>query len=632
MFRIAGALRPRRKQVQDFSALGSSAGRGGGHGGTVSSRILELEDWRIGLALLTAKSAGWDKTDAPAIADPAGNVLVLAGTVDNAEDLWKDLVGGSSRLPDGSRPPDAEILLAALRTWGPSVIERLLGQWAFAWCDRENMRVVLARDHLGSRPLFVRTRSDEVTFASDITAVVKLSGTRFDIHAPSVSAFLNQSLLSTDDASLLSGIRMLPAGTFLEIDLNRDALQPEPTTYWSVPVSSESVRSMSPDAVAQRLRDLFFEAVGRAMPTTGSVGIPLSGGVDSSAVAAVALRHRPEAPLHLITAGSDDASDESGFAARVAADLGQPIERIDLASVPKRALTLLEAVTSENEAPLGNFSIVAYHLLLEAVSRRGAKVVLSGQGADEILCGYRKYLGFYVRELVRDGDALRALSTIARFARNRSVVTQFSLAEGRRYLPAALLPRREELRGSAIAGFGALDIGLPREMTVQQRQRLDIVAFSAPQLLHYEYRIASSWGVSVRHPFLDHRLVELLVPLATDLKLRDGWTKWVFRHAMRDDVPERALWRRDKRSFVNPGGEWLKRDLRGDVLQLFEEDALIFSYGLVDRAALMKTYEAFTRQPAGRGPVWFKDIFNPLALELWLRDFQPYLSGNLSAE
>jgi asparagine synthase (glutamine-hydrolysing) len=140
--------------------------------------------------------------------------------------------------------------------------------------------------------------------------------------------------------------------------------------------------------------------------------------------------------------------------------------------------------------------------------------------------------------------------------------------------------------------------------------------------------MSMAWSREVRTPFLDYRLVELAISLPTRMKLGAGWTKYVLRKAMEPMLPPSIAWRKDKQNFVTPQSEWLKSDLREAVLDLFGSDSLIFQFGLLSRPQLLATYARYCRQPVGRGIVSFKEIFQPMALELWLRRYQQYLRSS----
>jgi asparagine synthase (glutamine-hydrolysing) len=137
--------------------------------------------------------------------------------------------------------------------------------------------------------------------------------------------------------------------------------------------------------------------------------------------------------------------------------------------------------------------------------------------------------------------------------------------------------------------------------------------------------MSMAWSREVRIPFFDYRLVELLVNLPVELKLNKGWTKYIFRKAMEPYLPKEIAWRKDKQGFVNPQSEWLKFELKHTVLSYLEEDSLIFKHNIVKRKELLELYNLYCKQKAGKGSVWFKDIFNPLAMEIWLRQNERFI-------
>ena len=137
--------------------------------------------------------------------------------------------------------------------------------------------------------------------------------------------------------------------------------------------------------------------------------------------------------------------------------------------------------------------------------------------------------------------------------------------------------------------------------------------------------MSMAFSREIRLPFLDVRIMDRLLAAPVEYKLNNGWSKYIFRKAMEDMVPHDAIWRRDKRGFVNPQGEWLKHELRQAVLDYFAPDCLIFQHRLVKREALLAKYDSYCRQPLGRGVVSFRDIFSPLSLEVWLRRFAEFI-------
>lgn len=554
-------------------------------------------------------------------------LLAFNGEIYNYHELRADLMAQERVFRSGS---DTEVLLQALDCWGAErTVERLNGMWAFAWLEPGGNRLWLSRDRAGEKPLYWTLDERGLFFSSEVKTLLTLAGRRFPLNLQVVGQFLLQSLLDTGEGSFFDGIEQLPAASLALVELAGDDLTPRSRSYWSPPTEEEDY---PPDlaARAEQLRETFLDAVRIRLRSDVPVGILLSGGLDSSAIAAAAHRLVPaDADLNLLSAVSADARfDESPHIDRVSEHLGRSVTRVSLDGEIGSATLfrdLAEAVWY-NDAPVGSLSNLAHRRLMAAARERGITVVLSGQGADELLCGYKKYLAFHLQHLLRQGRAAEAAGVLWRFWRNGTVVNQFRFAEAKRYLPGWLRASEQDLRGSALTEFQPLALGLARGADVRARQVADLRAFSIPTLTHFEDRMSMSESREVRLPFLDARLMECLIAAPADFKLHAGWTKYILRLAVAPWLPAEVVWRKDKQGFINPEAEWLKGELREGVMEFFAPDSLMFQYHLVERDALMARYQAYIAQPAGRGKVWFREVFNPLALELWLRRFEAYIT------
>jgi asparagine synthase (glutamine-hydrolysing) len=554
--------------------------------------------------------------------------IVFNGEIYNYPELREELIRAGRPLGASG---DTGVLLNALAQWGArAAVERLNGMWSFAWLEPGGRRLWLARDRAGEKPLYWTRDERGLYFASEVKTLLTLTGRRRTIDAQAVGQFLVQSIVDCGQGSFFSGIEQIPAATLAAVDLTDPSPVPRPIRYWQPRVREQGPKTALPQRIAD-LRETFLDAVRLRLRSDVPVGILLSGGLDSSAIAAAA--HRvvgPHADLHLLSAVSADRRfDESTHIDRVAAALGRPVTRVSLDGVVsgQSLIAELEQATWYNDAPIGSLSNLAHRRLMASARGLGVTVLLSGQGADELLCGYKKYLGFYLQQLMREGRAVMAMRVAWQFWRNGTVLNQFNLAEAKRYLPAWLRPRQLDLRGPALREFKPLAMGLAAGADVRERQAADLATFSIPVLTHFEDRMSMSEGREIRLPFLDPRLIDQLIAAPAALKLHHGWTKYLMRRAVEPWLPPEIVWRKDKQGFVNPESEWLKGGLREQVLGYFEPDSLLFRYGLVDRRALLQTFETYARQPPGRGSVWFRDIFNPFALEVWLRRFESYLSS-----
>lgn len=521
---------------------------------------------------------------------------------------------------------DTEVILHALAQWGEDATRRFNGMWGLAWLDLGRRRLVLSRDRLGVKPLYLHQAAGGLCFASEIKAILEMAGTRFPLNPGVVGQYVLQSLLDTSEETFFAGIRKVPAGSNVVIDLATDTLRPTSAAFWQ-PAPPPPVAGM--DEAADQVRELLTDAVRLRLRSDVPVGVLLSGGLDSSSIAACmqAILGR-DADLNLLSAVSDGGRfDEAPFIDQMAAHLGRPVHKVRLDIDPARALDLLSDVCWHNDEPVGGFSNVAHFLLMKQARDLGVTVILSGQGADETFCGYRKFLGFHLQALVRAGHGWQALGVAAAFWRQGTVFSQFSWDEAKRYLPGLGSRGPDTVAGPAVLGAPRpADIGLAPGQGLVERQLADLQRFSVPILTHYEDRMSMAWSREVRTPFLDYRLVERALFLPAALKLGDGWTKYALRRAMAPLLPPAIAWRKDKQNFVNPQSEWLKHELRPALAGIFGGDSLIYRHGLFARPGLTRLYDRYCRQPEGRGLISFKEVFQPLALELWLRRYGAYLA------
>src|SRR5579863_542204 len=601
---IAGIVTPGRYEGVAQALMRMSAAirhRGpdaeGDWSGVVGARTVALGFRR--LAILDLSDAGRQ----PMFLPDRSHGIVFNGEIYNYVELRDELtaLGASFRTQS-----DTEVILWALSVWGEQAFERFNGMWALAWLDQRAARLVLSRDRFGEKPLYYyRDDDDQLFFASELKAILIGTGRRFAVNPIAVGRYLGQSLLDAQDETFFDGIRALPAGHNLHFDLNRGRLEETPRPYWSF--ATAAVAQPVADRIEQ-VRETFLDAVRIRLRSDVPVGVLLSGGVDSSAIAAaMRLALGAGADLHAMSATSDDRRyDESAFVAQVASHLDCPVHYVKLAQAPARWFELLNQVTYANDEPIGSFSTVAHYLLMERARELGITVILSGQGADELLCGYLKFLGFHLNDLVRRGRLWSAARTFGSFVRRGTVVRQFELSEAKRYMPGFMRPREIDIRGPRLRATDcSLDVSLGAG-NLEARQRADLLRFSVPALTHYEDRSSMAWAREIRLPFLDARLINLVLPLAPELKLRDGWTKWVLRKALEDLLPAPIIWRKDKQGFINPQSEWLKHELKPQVETMLKGEMLTASRGLIDQPALRQRYAAYQKQPADRGAISFK--------------------------
>ncbi len=593
------------------------------HRGPDGRGTLQFEFDRCTLTLAHQRLAIIDLTQAANQPMTYGDELssvVFNGELYNYLELREELRGEGEAFATQS---DTEVLLAALHVWGPArALPKFNWMGAFAWFDGRNRRLTLARDAGSEKPLYYFRDSRQFIFASEIKTLLTLAQRKFQLERDVVGRFIHQGLSDTTTQTMFREITQLAASSYLQLDLeHRQKL--DPVRYAPPGYAGDAASLALPDCV-EEVRRLFVDSVRVRLRSDVPVGVLLSGGIDSSSIAAAAhhLLGDLGAP-QLLSAVSDDARfDETVHINAMERHLKQDALKIVLRTSAESLVDDVSSLNWINDQPVSGLSALGHYRLMECAKQHGLKVIMSGQGADELFLGYRKYLGFYLQSLLRQRRYLQAARVFSRFASNRTVLSQFDLGDAKRYLPWA----REEthMDGEWLRGWNPASLGLGVG-SVADRQGADIRELSVPALCHYEDRMSMAMGREIRLPFLDSRLIDLMLRTPDDYKLRDGWTKYCLREAMRKFLPPEIAWRKDKKGFSNPQGEWLKRELRRPVREAFGVDGLLSRMGILDSGALVRKFDRYCDQPAGSGSIWYREIFAPFSLELWMRRYNEWI-------
>jgi len=520
------------------------------------------------------------------------NWLIHNGEIYNYLELMGELERAGHRFKSAS---DTEVILAAYEAWGEEAFALFNGMWAFALWDGRRQRLVLSRDRLGVKPLYVRRTSRSLAFASEVVALAAARGIdpgdewRPEPDLAVVHDFLASGQLDHSDRTFIDGIVALPAAHTLIVGDGAVRL----VRYWDPPPLADDSRPTVHGADAKsdaELVDAFADAFDRSvrlrLRSDVPIGTCLSGGLDSSSIVVTASGILQE-PRH---EGAADASaheqlprfafharfpedniDESPFAEAVseAADV-----RLVLRSPSARPLlpTLVTVLRAQGE-PFGGASIIAQHAVMAAAHETGIKVLLDGQGADELLGGYVPYLGVRAAGLLVAGQPAAAAGELGAAVRLGTLGPAGALRTVLRALAHG--PLNEHLRAASRGRYG-IRCGKPLVQAgsvvrrhgeqgtfLARRLWQDLTIDGLPGLLRYEDRNSMAFGIESRVPFLDVNLVELAVRLPDRLRVGGGLTKVALRRSMAHRLPRSILARRDKLGFAAPEAHgWRRPDRR----------------------------------------------------------------------
>ncbi|HSN28829.1 MAG TPA: asparagine synthase (glutamine-hydrolyzing) [Kofleriaceae bacterium] len=459
---------------------------------------------------------------------------------------------------------DTEVLLNAYAEWGHDCLRRFNGMWAFALWDGKRRELFAARDRLGVKPLYYTRTVAGWIFASEIKALFATGEVTPRMRPLAVEAYLSHGLCSFDDETFFEGIRQVPPGTYVEWS-SRAPMRIH--RFWDL---ERTVTGSAPDA--SELRHLFEDAVRLRLRADVPVAVSLSGGIDSGAIAcamaAERARHPTAMPLSTFTISYPGmAFDESEWAKDVAAPLGGTTTMIGAfadrdADISSDIREVIEAC----DEPVHSPSVYNVLSLMRAVHAAGIKVILGGQGADELFWGYPWCYAYSIAHWLTHGQPLRAARELAAVLRdgNSTPLTVASyLAYQSFFTPRywrgvrrAARFRSRQLADAADPAYARMKYGL---LPVHELHRREVLSTNLQPLLRYEDRLSMRFSVEARLPFCDYRVAELAHRCRPQDLLHDGWSKFILRDAMRGMVPDEVLWRREKRGFAAPVETLLER-------------------------------------------------------------------------
>ena len=500
--------------------------------------------------------------------------VVFNGQIYNFRELRRQLSELGARFRTDHS--DTEVLLHGYRQWGEELPLRLNGMWAFAIHDRAQRRVFLSRDRFGKKPLFWCQHNGSFVFASELTALREHPATPAQLSLRALRKYFAYGYVPAP-LTFFEGVNKLGAGHNLTLDLRDHSAHVR--RYWQYqPEPFDSRPADAEQRWTEELSARLEAAVARRLVADVPVGCFLSGGIDSSLVAALAVRHAGRDRLKTFSIGFEDASfDETRYARLVARHIGAD-HQVQTLSV-QRALDILPQLSAHWDEPIADASMLPTYLLCQH-ARRQVTVALGGDGADELFAGYdpfralrhaEAYARFVPRPVHRGIAALVARLPVS----HRYMSLEFRLKRTLRglshpphlWLPVWMAPLApseldelfgapldlEDVYSEAIQTWDECASTDPVDRTIAFYIRL----YLQDDILVKVDRASMLNSLEVRAPFLDCELVDFVRRLPTDMKLRGGTTKYLLRKAAASLLPAQIL-ERSKQGFAVPIGQWFR--------------------------------------------------------------------------
>jgi asparagine synthase (glutamine-hydrolysing) len=573
-------------------------------------------------------------------------MIVFNGEVYNFQTLRVELEGHGARFHGTS---DTEVMLEAFEQWGVEEgVKRFVGMFAIALWDARERRLHLIRDRLGKKPLYYALVQGSLVFGSELKALRNFPGFAADIDRSALALYLRHNYIPSP-RSIYAGVSKLPAGTLMTVQWRESGLVVEaPRQYWSAATFFDSSeREVMPDQeVIERVEELLREAVRLRMIADVPLGAFLSGGVDSSLVVALMQSLSPR-PVKTFTIGfHEEMFDEAPHARVVARHLGT--EHTELYLTAAEARDVIPLLPSMFDEPFADSSQIPTYLVAK-MARRDVTVALSGDGGDELFCGYGRYLRWRSVWQMMQRIPAPLRSALAR-ALSSVPVTRWDgmLGPCMRALPARMrvaspgdkLHKLAQVLTSDDPGLvylrflthwpdpGSIVIdgsepptlvnrgGGPRDLDLftEQMMKLDVLTYLPDDILVKVDRASMAVSLEARAPILDHRVAEFAARLPLSQKLRGSTGKWTLRQILAKYVPMH-LTERPKMGFGVPIDSWLRGPLKDWAEDLLDE-SLLAKQGFFEPAPIRQLWRAHLD---GRRDAQYL-LWDVMMFQAWIRD------------
>jgi asparagine synthase (glutamine-hydrolysing) len=524
---------------------------------------------------------------------------------------------------------DTEVIIHAYEEWGIECLRRFNGMWAFAILDLKQKRVFCSRDRAGVKPFYYVYDGKRFCFASEIKALLQIDDFHAEPNEQIIADYLFLGLLDHTRETFFKNVYQLRPGEYLLFEDKKFTIR----SYWDI--EAKEIRYAREGDYAERLHELLQDSIRLRLRSDVPIGSCLSGGLDSSSIVCLANKLMfdgqnidpklvGERQKTFSSCFEDPTYDERKFIELVIRQTGA--EKNYVFPNPEDLFTDLTRLIWHQDEPFGSTSIYAQWKVMEHANEKGVKVLLDGQGGDELLAGYPPSFYALFKQKIRQVALPSLIKEVKGFLKHQDWrIDQFIPRVMAALVPDVFKPLFQHLNPG---GFGWIEENFKkkyyRSVTKPNRFENELNNYLyhifkiavLPGLLHYEDRNSMAYSIETRLPFLDYRLVEFAFGLPVELKIREGTTKVILRKAMGDVLPEEIRNRRDKMGFVTPEADWFRTTLRDPIREIFNSKSFS-ERGIFNIANVHKAFQDHCNGKVDNHSM----IWRCVNLELWLRTF-----------
>ena len=617
----SGKYRPEKKMVKKMTD--AIIHRGPDAEGQWIDEYIVLGHRRLSIIDLEAKS------NQPLVSHDGKYVITFNGEIYNSIELKSELVSKGAVFRTDS---DTEVVIEAYRAYGEECFNQFNGMWSLALYDMEEQKVILSRDRFAIKPAYTVDNEDVFVFASEIKAILAAFPEENIPNEACIYRYLSQSVNEdTDEQCFYKNIKIFPAAHYMIYDLQNHTR--EYKSYWEVNEQLFYEKWIQEKKPVKTFRKLFESAVELRLRADVEVGACLSGGLDSSAIVGCASKKFGKKMHTFSSVYTDKECNEESYIRKVNERWDTIPHYIKPDDYEENFTKYIEDLTYHHDQPTGGASLYSQYMVMKEVQGK-VKVILDGQGADELFAGYIPYYSYYIDDLLSRNtfrakckaikmlviikkewpDVIGAVSTDT-IVRLVGLKNSF-LFQNEKKIKDLKIKRSvqmftDDFMDKVHDNYQKKEIQCSSNLNT--RLCNDVLNKSIPALLHNEDGNSMAFSIESRVPFLDYRIVEFAIALDGKYKISNQWTKWIIRKACRDYLPKEVAKRKNKMGFPAPFARWLREGRSRDELK-----RIIYEFGernIVPKETIDQLYRAHVDGEADYSDILFR-IYN---IELWYK-------------
>ncbi len=596
------------------------------HRGPDDNGVFENDEFSLGhvrLSILDLSSYGHQPMSFKNL------VMVYNGEIYNFKEVRSELESFGYSFESQT---DSEVILKAYHKWGIKAVDKFIGMFAIAIYDKEKREIVLIRDRVGVKPLYYYFDGKDFIFASELKPIMEYKKD-LQINKDALYEFFQFGYISSN-LSIFENCHKVPPGTYLTFKIQNSKFKIK--EYWSIiPYFKKPKFTKSEEELVDELEKLLIDAFKYRMVSDVSVGVFLSGGIDSSIVTAILQKHYGN--IHTFTIGFKEAKyNEANWAKKVASYLGTNHTEKYLSS--DEAKEILKNFVNIYDEPFGDSSGIPTTLVSQVAKDNGVKVVLSADGGDEIFCGYERYwysynIGKKIFILPKIFRKLLAFSMNTVGVNNASKFIKMKNFEHKYNQLSEMFKNNTwgKIYEQIIHNFKSSEIKIllgdeqnitehsfyigEKEHPMQGMMLWDYHRYLPDAILTKTDRATMSVSIEGREPLLDHRIAEFMAQVPFKYKYKDGTSKYLLRKVLQRYLPNDLI-DRPKMGFGIPMFEWFSKDLRNLFDIYFDEDE-IKRQGILNAKYIKKEHDKLkNNRPININKLWFILVF-----EMWYKKY-----------